>query len=67
MMSLEEVKALAKRSDPRKFLPTTIAFLKEMRAIENSGHERRGEPLRPWTENDEWCADQHLSNKGNHQ
>ena len=56
MMSLDQVKELAARSDPKKLLPTTIAFLKEMREVENFGRSRRGEPLRPWTEADERAA-----------
>ena len=53
MMSFDQVKAAAGRSERGKFLTTTIDFLKEMRAVENSGHERREEPIRPWTEDDE--------------
>jgi hypothetical protein len=48
-MTIEQIKALDKRSDPSKLLPTTIAFLKELREEVNKGHERRGEEQVPWT------------------
>jgi CHASE1-domain containing sensor protein len=52
-MTIEQVKAADKRSDPRKLLSSTIAFLKELREEVNKGKERRGEALVPWTEEDE--------------
>jgi hypothetical protein len=53
MMTLEQIKALDKQSDPSKLLPTTIGFLKEMREVVNFGRERVGLKARPWTESDE--------------
>jgi hypothetical protein len=53
MMTLEQIKALDKQSDPNKLLPTTVAFLKEMREVANFGRERIGLRARPWTVEDE--------------
>ena len=53
MMSIEQVKALAKASDPRKLLPTTISFLKEMREVANAGRMRRDERVIDWSHADE--------------
>lgn len=53
MMTIEQIRNLDRQSDPTKLLPTTIAFLKEMRVEENAGRVRRGEELRPWTAADE--------------
>jgi hypothetical protein len=50
-MTIEQIKAL--KSDPGKLLPTTIAFLKELREEVNKGKERRGEEIVPWTAWDE--------------
>lgn len=58
MMTLDEIKALDRISDPAKLLPTTIAFLKEMRAEANAGRQRRDEPIIPWIEADEARYDQ---------
>jgi hypothetical protein len=53
MMTLEQIKALDKQSDPSKLLPTTVAFLKEMREVANFGRERVGLRARPWVASDE--------------
>lgn len=53
MMSIDQIKALDRVSDPKKLLPTTIAFLKEMRSEANSGRQRNGQRIIPWTEADE--------------
>jgi len=62
MLTMEEVKALDKRTDPAKLFPGTIEFLKDCRLEINKGIERRNEaradgeepePLWPWTSEDE--------------
>jgi hypothetical protein len=53
MMTLEQIKALDKQSDPSKLLPTTVAFLKEMREVSNFGRERVGLEAWPWVASDE--------------
>jgi len=52
-MTIEQIKAADRVANPRKLLPSTIAFLKELREEINKGKERRGEAVVPWTEWDE--------------
>lgn len=53
MLSIEQVIALDNSSNPDKLLPTTIRFLKDMRAIVNFGRTREGKKPLVWTEADE--------------
>jgi len=52
-MTIEQVKAADRAANPSKLLPSTIAFLKELREEVNKGKERRGEEIVPWTKWDE--------------